>query len=186
MEHWIEIPGFPNYEISARAMIRSKEGRRLRVSSAANGSRKVSLYEHKTRMQHTRSVARLVAKAFVDLEPCAELYDVPFDTVTHIDGDYRNCHADNLVWRPRWFSIAYHKQLHRGPLPYYEINSVVDIFRGLEYDSIWDAVIDQVLLASSILESANSRFSNPVFPTKGMFQYRGEIGKEMDYIEPWD
>ena len=33
-----------------------------------------------------------------------------FDTPIQLDGVRRNCRADNLMWRPRWFAIAFHKE----------------------------------------------------------------------------
>lgn len=57
--------------------------------------------------QMTRSVASLVAHAFVE-RPLPD-----FNTVIHLNGDREDCRAMNLMWRSRPFAQRYHQQFNR-------------------------------------------------------------------------
>ncbi len=55
-------------------------------------------------LQFHRSVPLLVAQAFLT-HPF-----LSFDTPINLDGDRYNNAVSNLMWRPRWFAIAYNRQ----------------------------------------------------------------------------
>jgi hypothetical protein len=59
--------------------------------------------------QATRSVALLVAKAFVH-----QPRDY-FDSVIHLNGDRSDCRAMNLMWRSRPFALRYHAMFDDEP-----------------------------------------------------------------------
>ena len=118
-EQWasIEDLGYPDYSISDRGRIRNdKTERILRTSVNKQGVVKVGLVEYPGWPQRTVSIARLVATRFLPPPP-----DPAYDTPVHLDGDFSNNHADNLMWRPRWFAIRYHRQfegvLHKFTRP---------------------------------------------------------------------
>jgi hypothetical protein len=62
--------------------------------------------------QYRRSVPVLVAEAWITNE-----YGDHFDTPIHLNGDRLDCHVDNLVWRPRWFAIEFHKTIVEDQFP---------------------------------------------------------------------
>lgn len=128
---WVELDEFPDYTVSEYGEIANmKTGMVRKVSINQHGIVKISIY--RGRELHTRSVAVLVAEAFVDGK--TEFFNTPI----HLDGDKSNCRADNLMWRPRWFAVQYHKQFfnpafHEALVPVVELNS------GEEFESVKDA-----------------------------------------------
>lgn len=102
---WETLEEFPQYAVSNFGeFVNMRTDRDVNPSRNQMGHAKVTLVSE--RQQYTRSVAQLVAQAFV---PRNE-EDVHFDTPIHLDGDLMNCMADNLMWRPRWYAIRYQKQ----------------------------------------------------------------------------
>jgi hypothetical protein len=142
---WREIEGFPEYAISDEgeiANIRTDMPRRTSVNQ--NGIVKITLY--RGRELHTRSVAVLVAEAFVDGQ--SDLFNTPI----HLDGDRNNCRADNLMWRPRWFAVQYHRQFdseefHRMDVHIWEVNT------GDEYYSVKEACMKLGLYYNHVYRS---------------------------------
>lgn len=59
----------------------------------------------------TKSVALLVAKEFLT-RPRNSMYN----TLIYLDGDKTNCAASNLMWRPRWYAVRYHKMFGETPI----------------------------------------------------------------------
>lgn len=130
-ERWVELDEFPDYAVSESGEIANiKTGMPRRTSVNQQGIVKISLY--KGRELHTRSVALLVAEAF------CEGKDPVFDTPIHLDGDRQNCHASNLMWKPRWFAVKYHRQFMEDAF-YYADTPVVEKRSGVKYDSVKDA-----------------------------------------------
>jgi hypothetical protein len=106
-EQWLALDEFPNYAVNRQGeIINLTNGAVLRPRPNQRGVLMIGLVEDG--IQKMRSVALLVAKKFLD--PPEEDW---FDTVLHRDGQKANCHADNLLWRPRWFVIEYHRQFDR-------------------------------------------------------------------------
>jgi hypothetical protein len=102
-ENWKPIELFPGYSVSDWGRVRSnKSGRILAVTPNQSGVIQVGMMRNG--VQYHRSVPLLVAKAFLE-QPSG-----PFDTPINLDGDRRNNHVDNLIWRPRWFAIKYNQQ----------------------------------------------------------------------------
>lgn len=105
MEHWRPIETFPDYEVSDLGGIRNATTLRpLRIFDNGHGVLQVVM--SRDRKKVCRSVHRLVADAFLDPAPedCVPI---------HIDEDWSNVRADNLVWKPRWFAVARTKQSSR-------------------------------------------------------------------------
>ena len=108
-EQWKVIDDFPEYSVSNFGNVCSNKSGRI-MSTSPNQFGVVQVGLMKDGVQYHRSVPLLVAKAFLPVRP------KPFDTPINLDGDRRNNHVDNLVWRPRWFAIRYNRQF-RFPYP---------------------------------------------------------------------
>lgn len=105
MEEWRDLADFPGYEISDRGLIRNTSYDRF-LTPSLNGKGVIKVVLRKDDTVYTRSVARLVLTTFVS-EPKAG--EVAF----HLDGDYDNVDADNLLWKPRWFAQKWAMQAKR-------------------------------------------------------------------------
>lgn len=108
-DEWISIRGFPKYSVNNLGQVQhNRTGRLIRPQFNRTGGVYVVLmrenYQH-----YSRSLPLIVAKTFIpqDLEN--------FDTPIHLDGDKTNCSAENLMWRPRWFSFKFHAQFKLWP-----------------------------------------------------------------------
>lgn len=59
-----------------------------------------------------------------------------FDTPVHLDGDRENCAIQNLMLRPRWFAIMFHKECRMRPFPNWrqplEIVQTGEVFHTVE------------------------------------------------------
>lgn len=102
---WIELQEFPNYAVCEDGSVMNTRTDMLKQPSRnQQGINVVNLSINNT--QHIRSLAPLIAAAFIDRS------EIPghFDTPIHLDGDRDNCGVWNLAWRPRWFARKYHQQ----------------------------------------------------------------------------
>lgn len=104
MERWAPIEDFPGYEVSDHGRVRNSSGRILGIYDNGGGTLQVTL--RRDGRNNARAVNRLVAIAHISFED----YD---HTPMHIDGDATNNHADNLVWKPRWFANRQTRQRNR-------------------------------------------------------------------------
>lgn len=144
-EIWEEIPEFPDYQISSFGRVfHTSTGKYMTPSPMMSGHLKVSF----TRERITRSVALLVAEAFI------EPPDARSNCVVIKNGDLSNVAAYNLCWRPRYFSWLYRRQfpveeqpLHFKNLRVRNLNLHVDypcvvdcgIAEGVLFQDIWDS-----------------------------------------------
>lgn len=116
--------------------------------------------------QHKRSVALLVARAFLPDPNDGEEVQHPFDTPINLDGDRTNNHRENLMWRPRWFAIAYHQQFkQRVPqilLPIRETRTG-EIFETSRHAAVQHGLLEREI----VLAVLNRTF---VFPTYQYFE----------------
>lgn len=104
MEEWVELPFFPDYSVSHLGRVRSDRSNRiLSITINQNGIPYIGLTKGGSLFK--RSIAPLVARAFL---PIPEFPS--FDTPINLDGDRLHCSVDNLLWRPRWFAVSYHRQ----------------------------------------------------------------------------
>jgi hypothetical protein len=145
MEHWKIIPDFPGYMVTELGFVYNKTtGRSLtRFTNTTS-----ILYVGMNRDGKTvnRSVARLVANAFLDA-PESEVFDTPMQ----LDADRTNCRASNLVWRPSWFVRRYRAQF-RNNLRGFKI-PVEIVETGEQFPNSWEAAIKYGLLDRDILIS---------------------------------
>lgn len=106
MEEWSELHAFPGYSVSHWGRVRNdRTNYFLTISVNQLGIPYVGLKRDGISCQ--RAVAPMVARAFL---PPPEL--PTFDTPINLDGDRLHNAVENLVWRPRWFAVKYHRQFH--------------------------------------------------------------------------
>lgn len=140
MEEWHELEEFPDYAISSEGnVVNMKTRHDRRTSVNQTGVVKVSLYQGN--VLSTRSVAVLVAEAFV------EKHNDSFDTIIHLNGDKHDCRSENLMWRPRWFAILFHRQfyLERFHNGYAQPQDIENVETGEVYRSIKEVCIREGL-----------------------------------------
>jgi len=122
----------------------------MSIRYAMAGNAKISLISDYDGLRHDKSIAKMVAEAFV--EP-------PTGFCTHIimlDGNLENVVADNLAWRPAWFAWRYTHQL-KLPQPNHFKNLMVrDVDTGKVYNSIIEAGMTEGLLFDDIWRSTYS------------------------------
>lgn len=163
---WVRIPDFPGYSVSDQGQVRNDHtGRLLVLTQNQHGVCQVGMMHEG--VQYKRSVARLVAEAH--LEPS---HLEAFDTPINLDGNRMNNHIINLMWRPRWFAIKYHRQfsffVSLGPSIRERIQ---EIHTGIHYPDSWEAATRHGLLDKEILIATLNR--TYVWPTYQEFRIVG-------------
>lgn len=144
-EKWHELEEFPDYAISSMGAVHNiKTGMPRRTSVNQQGIVKISMYRGRELI--TRSVAVMVAEAFCDGQ--TDLFNTPI----HLDGDRENCRADNLMWRPRWFAVQYHRQFLSPEFHESDVH-IVDLDSGKEYYSVKEACMDCGLYYNDVYRS---------------------------------
>lgn len=168
MEQWtcLEEFGFPNYSISDLGRVRNdRTDRLLAISVNQNGSAKVGMIRSGGRTQHTIGVAPMVAMAFLERHPNSN-----FDTPINLNGDRLDNEVSNLMWRPRWFAIRYHRQFKD---PHWDRNRwpVQNLYTGEVFSCAHEAAMRDGLLVRDIFASFTA--DERVFPDGHVFrQYR--------------
>ena len=160
MEHWEPIPKFSNYSVSDRGSVRNdKFDKLLRLNQNQHGVVYVGLL--RDGIQYHRSVARLVAKAFL-----ASLSEV-FDTPINRDGNRENNAVENLLWRPRWFAIKYHQQF-MYPCLYHIAHPLQDVKTEEISDNSFDCSKRYGILELDLVQAV--AFNTVVWPTYQKFR----------------
>lgn len=159
---WRTIPEFPRYEVSDRGEIYNTRTRQMmRTSLNTHGHVKINLADE-VGERHTRSVALLVAQAFVPSP------NHLCDYLILLDGNLERVEASNLAWRPRWFAWKYTQQLKiQQPLHYRNL-PVRDMAHNFTYNSIVEAGIEEGLLFHDVWRSTYTEME--VFPTGAVFE----------------
>ena len=161
---WRPVPDFPDYVVNQFGeIINATTDRPRKYSYLASGHAKISLYQDGRLL--TRSVAPLVATAFLEEPP--EYYD----TVIHLNGNLKDCSADNLMWRPRWFAIKFQRQFslpnfydgYTNPIEIVELNS------GRIYNSIAEVCMKEGVYYFDVQKSILEETFTPV--TGQQFRY---------------
>lgn len=102
-EEWVAVEGFLGYSVSPQGHVRKNAtGRVLETRLNQYGVPYVGLM--RGWKQHSRSLPRLVASAFIP-----QPNDV-FDTPINLNGVRSDCRVENLAWRPRWYAVLYNNQ----------------------------------------------------------------------------
>lgn len=144
-ERWHELDEFPDYAVSDMGSVHNiKTDMPRRTSINQQGIVKISLYQGRELI--TRSVAVMVAEAFCEGQ--TEFFNTPI----HLDGDRENCRADNLMWRPRWFAVQYHRQFNSPEFHNSDVH-IVEINSGKEYYSNKEACVTLGLYYNDVYRS---------------------------------
>jgi len=165
-ERWKVIPEFPYYEISNLGRVyNTREDLIMRTSHTTQGHVKITLVAE-DKCRYTRSVAQMVAEAFV--EP-----PTPFSCqVLPLDGNIDNLTSENLVWRPTWFAWKYVRQL-KVPQPnhYYNLK-VYNVTKDIHYKNIIEAGMIEGCLFADIWRSTFR--GAEIFPGDQVFTITGK------------
>ena len=157
---WKQVDEFPEYSVSDDGLVRNDETDRV-ITLTRNNSGTIQVGMMKDGTQHKRSVTLLVAKTFLDPPPF-----LTFNTPINLDGDRSNNSVENLMWRPRWFALKYHRQFHTDARGFNR--PVIDLETGEKFKTSWDAAIKYGLIDSEILiATLNNTY---VWPTYQRFQ----------------
>jgi hypothetical protein len=130
-------------------------GRILELSKNPRGIVYVGMM--KDGIQHKRSVALMVAHAFV-----YTARSITFNTPINLDGDRENNRVDNLLWRPRWFARQYFAQFRGKPharIP----RPIIEVKTEEVYENSWAAALTHGLLDLEIYETVRDK--TYVWPT---------------------
>lgn len=160
-EVWRTIEAFPNYAISNHGQVVSRVTDVIKQQSI-NQQGIPSVLLMRDQKQWRRSVAVLVAEEFLVPYPSPH-----FRTPINLDGDRTNNYFENLMWRPRWFAIAYHQQFH-PPFKRGYNKPIEDIITGEQFETSWEAAVKYGLIDANILESMMN--NTYVFPTRQFFR----------------
>lgn len=166
MEEWRVVQGFESYSVSTHGRVRSdiaykngNSGLIIRQSANQRGVAYVGLM--KNGIQHKRSVALMVAHAFI-----LTARPLSFNTPINLDGDRFNNRVENLLWRPLWFARRYFGQFRhphaRIPRPIVEVKSE-EVF-----ENSWDAALTHGLLDEEIFAATVDK--TYVWPTYQRFE----------------
>lgn len=162
-ERWRIIPDFPTYEISDLGNVWNiKFNKPMRTSITSFGHVKISLVDRDTQKRHTRSVAVLVAEAFV--EPPNALCD----QVVPLDGDPTNLAAQNLVWRPKGFAWKYIHQFKIEQPLHYKNLPICNLATGDRYSSIISCCKIEGLLFRDVWRSTYT--GEAIFPSGARYE----------------
>ena len=157
----LEKQGFPGYEISNDGLIRNERTLRLlKMSANQEGIVRCGLMKRDQGTQATVSVLRLVATMFVPGRSAT------FGTPMQLDGNRANVRADNIVWRPRWFAVAYMRQFAESSEPEYNAK-IYDVESDERFANSREAAMKNGLLESVITKSVVN--GSPCFPTWQIF-----------------
>lgn len=161
-EIWAVLPDFPDYKVSNMGRVAGMyKSSLMRVHTTQYGHAKINMVDC-TKQRRTRSVALLVANAFVEPEypDC--------DHVIVKNMDYADLRAVNLAWRPDWFAWKYAHQFKiQAPVHYHNLR-VVDVVHGLTYLNIIEAAADQGLLFHDIWRSTYT--GDECYPARSIFE----------------
>jgi hypothetical protein len=157
---WRPIPTFPGYSVSETGHVRNDETGRF-LTLLVNQSGTVNVGLTRNFVQYKRSVALLVANAFIEFR-----IHESFDTPVHLDGNRLNNNSWNLVWRPRWFAAKYIQQFQEASLA--PERPVQEMETREKFYSHWEAAFRFGLLAKDVLLAAINQIE--VWPTKQYFR----------------
>lgn len=159
-ELWTIIDEFPDYSVSSYGRVMKNTSSRL-VSQTLNQQGILSVALFRDSECYRRSVATLVANGFI-----RDLKKEPFDTPVHQDGDKTNVHLSNLVWRPRWFAVKYHRQFN-DPCPFRIYNKVKHVQSGKVFSNSLEAARHFCALERDVFFGILNE--TPIFPNGHKF-----------------
>lgn len=166
MTRWEPIENFEDYLVSDSGLVSVSVSHNRTLSYHRNQRGILSVVLRKNGVQYRRSVSGLVARAFLEPSEHGEMFDTPI----HLDGDRDNCYAYNLMWRPRWFAIRYHRQFKLPPLPGW-YTPVQDLDSGYIYESLIDAAMTNGFLMRGLIPNPDGVIDRSPWPTSLKLAY---------------
>lgn len=161
-ESFLPIPGFPGYMVGNKGKIyNTNTSRWPEYTKTLGGDPTVGLM--RDGRQYRRSVKVLVARVHVPGE------SKEFNTPIQLDGDRDNLRADNIVWRPRWFSWRYAQQFEDPP-PYSFAGPVYEHHTGSRFENMIYAAMGMGYLITDISRSIFDHA--PAYPDGAIFSFR--------------
>jgi hypothetical protein len=162
-QEWVYISEFADYLVHTSGQVYNARRERLILPTPVqDGTLTVGLMRNKRQLRITLS--RLVALHFLPDPPRDD-----FNTVIYLDGNKENCSADNLMWRPRWFAVAYHREQHYNPNPNF-CGTLTINETGETFDSLVKCARKYGLLQKNIIISF--RTGTRVWPTNFTFSVK--------------
>lgn len=157
-ERWEYIADFPDFSVSSDGRVMNDKTSHI-LSTRINGQGILMVNLMRDGRIYTRSVALLVARAWLkNRDP-----DI-YNSVIHLNNDRTDCRAENLMWRPRWFTVRYHHQFVRTPYK----GAVYLIDTDEVFDNIRDAAMKYGLLEENIFADLLNK--KGVFPDHFIFE----------------
>ncbi len=161
VEQWKILQGYGGYSVSDQGRVRRTVDERI-VAIGITKQKHLYVKIMHEGIQITRGLALLVCETFVPL------LNPRFETPTpiHLDGDTTNCRAINLVWRPRWFALAWTAQFGCNLKSHHGVRNITT---GVEYNNIWDVVHDQGVMFNEVIMAVCNK--TPIFPTWDRYEW---------------
>lgn len=161
MEHWAPIEEFLDYEVSDLGRVRNANtGRPLGIYDNGHGVLQVVM--NREGKKFCRAVHRLVAHAFLDPAPddCIPI---------HIDEDWTNNSAVNLMYKPRWFAVKRTRQSRRAQPR--DIRPILMAKTGEVYDNALECAKAIGGLEELVLLTAQNRHGATYYGSTFEFYY---------------
>lgn len=162
-EEWAIIDEFPDYAVSSLGQVMSRMTDLIKTQSL-NQQGIPSVLLMRDRQQNRRAVAPLVANAFLD-PPESDAFDTPIN----LNGNRLDNRATNLMWRPRWFAIAYHKDMLKPQIRRNNAYGYINTRDGRRFEEERDAAQFYGVRELEVYLSACN--NEPVFPTWDIFRF---------------
>lgn len=155
---WTTVENFRNYEVSDGGEIRNKTTRKvLKPAFNQQGIPFVTL--RRDNESYSRTIPKMVAEHFLPDPPFEH-----FDTPINLNGDRSDCDVENLMWRPRWFAVKYHKQFDGAYFLPNVLEGPLHDTDGNEYKDSFYMVLDFGVLNDDVREAVT--YGTFIFPTK--------------------
>jgi hypothetical protein len=170
MQDWLEIPDFPGYSVNSEGIVRN-DSREKPLARMVNQQGVGYVCLVREGVQHKRSVGQIVANVFLPPPPNRH-----FNTPIYLDGDKLNAAASNLMWRPKWFAMRYHKQFeYKLPVGGKPIVPVEEVSTLEQFSDIWIPVMLFGLIWNEIYTAAwnfthQGSYWASVWPTDQQFR----------------
>lgn len=145
-EVWREVEEFPHYHVSNHGRVKHAvrdEVRKLTINE--KGFPVLLLSSATSPSRYLRQVNMLVARAF--------LAPPQFETDTavwHIDGDLKNCRAENLRWEMRSRVLEWN-EMHRSGVSKFKTPRVRNNRTGEVYNSAYECALSEGTIESAIV-----------------------------------
>jgi hypothetical protein len=145
-QDWLYITEFPDYLVHTSGQVYNmRRSRIVTPTPVQDGTLTVCLMRGGRQLRLT--LARLIAAHFLP-EPARD----DFNTIIYLDGNKEHCDSSNLMWRPRWFAVEYHREQRMPPHP--NFRGILTLNEtGEKFESLVDCARKYGLLQRNIVLS---------------------------------